>query len=174
MKKSQARVRNHRIYAGRTSTEEREREREKRFSLHRRKPSWGTARVRSPAAASGCPPTGSCNISEQCHPGQREREREEERVRQSPAPGNRAIIHHSRAFLRCAWRALTLAPVPRGAPSILPRHRTHPYGRTDLSHFPSLRDADVMKRASPRACSVSKTSFRRSQKIPRTFADKSS
>lgn len=133
-----------------------------------------------PAAASVAPPTdatGSCNILEQCRPGQR--------VRLPSAP--QEIARSFITFLRFSVVARTLASLVPSSSSFSsptsssscagsPRtRRARPTSApTDLSHFPLLRDADVMKRASLTCVLRLENWSLNSQDIPRTFIDKSS
>jgi len=64
---------------------------------------------------------------------------------------------------------------PPFPPPFLTTRRARPTSvTTDLSHFPLLRDADVMKRASLTCVLRLEKSSLNSQKIPQTFTDKSS
>jgi len=127
-----------------------------------------------PAAASTGPPTGatgSCSILEQCRPGQR--------VRLPPAPQEiaRSFITSLR-FSMCAPSrhpaSPRLPPPFRAGFPTTRRARPTNVLPTDLSHFPLLRDADVMKRASFTCVLRLEKSSLNSQKIPQTFTDKSS
>lgn len=115
-------------------------------------------------------PTGSCSILEQCRSGQGARVRAFPFRRKSRDHSSLscASLLRPRAPTRLARVPLALRELPQDASRTPLR-----MAPTDLSHFPPLRDAGVMKRASPRVLRLEKRLLT-SPEIPWTSADKSS
>jgi hypothetical protein len=124
-----------------------------------------TNRTRPTLAAASESPTGSCSILEQCRSGQR--------VRQPRAP--QEIARSFITFLRFSFASppdIHASRLLRKLPQDASRTPLR-MAPTDLSHFPPLRDAGVMKRASPRVLRLEKRLLT-SPEIPWTSTDKSS